>query len=107
MSRKNKVPVYSVNARSAQEKPLRYVSESDAYIMCGSGCAVVVSKRNAPLRVQLQDVERVDKNDPSSITCSDMRVLAGLSGGRSARRAVQTKIEAWPFVGDPLRRCAL
>lgn len=107
MSRKNKVPVYSVNARSAAEKPLRFVSEQDAYIMCGSGCAVVVSKRNTPLRIQLKEVERVDRNDPSSITCSDMRVLAGEMGGRAARKVVEAKIAMWPVVGDPLRRCSL
>jgi hypothetical protein len=91
--RKSNVPVYSVNAQSKSENPLRYVTEVQAKELLSTGKAKRVSKY--PFRIQLMTPERVDRDSCTSISFGEMLGNVGLIGNKGFHAMCQAKVAAF------------
>jgi hypothetical protein len=88
---------------------MRYVGLAEARDMVCLGSARWLNRfHNAVMLVYL---ERGEKPSPASLSFSECMANVGLSSTRGQRislgreRHVQSKVEAWPFVGDTLAPC--
>lgn len=106
---RNCVPVYSKNADRKRERPIYYVSLTEANLLTekdsdGDSKAVQVSKRNDPLQIQLLNLVTPDINSPASISFREVEAYVGLRGSSGYIQRVRDKVDSWNACGEPRQK---